>query len=506
MSRERELQPRDHRRQRREPLAGDDLLLRREHEQRHAEEDDAGPARPLRLRRPDGRRSRRAHHDGGHGADGARNVLPHRQRAPGAPAAGRSSGRSRRSRSRAGPRQNRRPTSRRTALSPICTRPQPDQHRTFEWSIVDAADGSGLLPDQRLSLPRFPDRPHPGRAGRGVAAGQYLRRSTTSSTSTRPTSPSSASARTRSRRGQASSPYRYTSLRDTVDIPPGHERDHPFPRQPRAREVRLPLPHPSARRRRHDDGRPRRPERLPTADRPRFDSAGQPTHVVVKDGNGKTAGRVLRPGGVRRGVATATGELTDDLDGRRRQRPVHVRARAVRSPSTTVSPSNGSRTSGRSAPNASASALRSGTSTTREWPRSSRGASARDRASCGSSSRTGRSCGRSRGRFPGGCRRASRSRPRTSTATTTTTSRSVRAETTQPDVVGVSGLSLSAASSRGADDLQLHRRSGDSGVNLAAGYYDPTTRPGLVANLVTTPRAAGPRVGRRSGSRIRWIT
>jgi hypothetical protein len=33
-----------------------------------------------------------------------------------------------------------------------------------------------------------------------------------------------------------------------------------------------------------------------------------------------------------------------------------------------------------------------------------------------------------------------------------------------------------------------------SGVNLAAGYYDPRTRPGIVANLITTPQT-GPQAG-----------
>ena len=60
--------------------------------------------------------------------------------------------------------------------------------------------------------------------------------------------------------------------------------------------------------------------------------------------------------------------------------------------------------------------------------------------------------------------------------------------------MGLSGLSLSAASSQVQTIFSFTAGRGESGVSLAAGYYDPTTRPGMVANLVTTPlggRAAG---------------
>ena len=85
---QRELQPRDHRRQRPEPVEGDDLLLRREHEQRHAAKDDPRAAGAVQLQRADGHRSRRAGLDGRHGADHPRHVLPDRQRAPASQAAG----------------------------------------------------------------------------------------------------------------------------------------------------------------------------------------------------------------------------------------------------------------------------------------------------------------------------------------------------------------------------------------------------------------------------------
>jgi hypothetical protein len=39
----------------------------------------------------------------------------------------------------------------------------------------------------------------------------------------------------------------------------------------------------------------------------------------------------------------------------------------------------------------------------------------------------------------------------------------------------------------------------NAGVNLASGYYDPRTRPGLVANLITTPQA-----GRQAGRVQVW--
>ena len=107
---QRELQPRDHRRQRPEPVAGDDLLLRREHEQRHAAKDDPRAAGAVQLQRADGHRSRRAGLDGRHGADHPRHVLPDRQRAPAAASRRPSSGRSRRSTWRALPRRSRRRT------------------------------------------------------------------------------------------------------------------------------------------------------------------------------------------------------------------------------------------------------------------------------------------------------------------------------------------------------------------------------------------------------------
>ena len=157
----------------------------------------------------------------------------------------------------------------------------------------------------------------------------------------------------------ATGPYRYTSLRDSVDIPPGSSVIIRWRVSPELGKYVFHchiLPH-------EDGGMMMGVLALPNASQRRFalgSTPGQQTLVVVKDGNGKTAGRVYPFGkSSTRGVATATGELTDDLteDVVTALRPRSAPRRSSRS--TTGSPSTGSRTSGRSAPNASASALRS---------------------------------------------------------------------------------------------------------------------------------------------------
>jgi suppressor of ftsI len=65
-----------------------------------------------------------------------------------------------------------------------------------------------------------------------------------------------------------------------------------------------------------------------------------------------------------------------------------------------------------------------------------------------------------------------------------------------PRVVGLDGFSLGDPSRRRPARLFAFRAAGGrrAGVNLASGYYDPRTRPGAVANLITTPQT-GPRAG-----------
>ena len=59
-----------------------------------------------------------------------------------------------------------------------------------------------------------------------------------------------------------------------------------------------------------------------------------------------------------------------------------------------------------------------------------------------------------------------------------------------PLVVGLDGFTLSQRSLRPAKLFAFRAAGGPtSGVNLAAGYYDPRTRPGQAANLITTPQA-----------------
>ena len=65
----------------------------------------------------------------------------------------------------------------------------------------------------------------------------------------------------------------------------------------------------------------------------------------------------------------------------------------------------------------------------------------------------------------------------------------------QPVVVGVSGLALSTGNTSTRLFALTAPGGATAGVNLAAGYYDPGTRPGFVANLITTP-ASGPVAGR----------
>ena len=65
----------------------------------------------------------------------------------------------------------------------------------------------------------------------------------------------------------------------------------------------------------------------------------------------------------------------------------------------------------------------------------------------------------------------------------------------QPVVVGVSGLAFSTGNTSTRLFTLTAPGGATAGVNLAAGYYDPVTRPGFVANLITTP-ASGPVAGR----------
>jgi hypothetical protein len=66
-----------------------------------------------------------------------------------------------------------------------------------------------------------------------------------------------------------------------------------------------------------------------------------------------------------------------------------------------------------------------------------------------------------------------------------------------PRVLGLDGFMLGERSRRPPARLFSFRaaRGRKAGVNLASGYYDPRTRPGPVANLITTPQS-GPRAGR----------
>lgn len=70
-----------------------------------------------------------------------------------------------------------------------------------------------------------------------------------------------------------------------------------------------------------------------------------------------------------------------------------------------------------------------------------------------------------------------------------------------PRVVALDGSTLLNRSHRPRRLFSFVAAGGPgSGVNLAAGYYDPRTRPGLVANLITTPQT-----GRLAGTVQVWV-
>jgi hypothetical protein len=70
-----------------------------------------------------------------------------------------------------------------------------------------------------------------------------------------------------------------------------------------------------------------------------------------------------------------------------------------------------------------------------------------------------------------------------------------------PRVVALDGSTLLDRSRRPERLFSFVAAGGrGSGVNLAAGYYDPKTRPGILANLITTPQT-----GRLAGTVQVWV-
>jgi FtsP/CotA-like multicopper oxidase with cupredoxin domain len=65
-----------------------------------------------------------------------------------------------------------------------------------------------------------------------------------------------------------------------------------------------------------------------------------------------------------------------------------------------------------------------------------------------------------------------------------------------PRVVGLDGFTLGDTSGPPTELFSFQAPGGqNAGVNLAGGYLDPRTRPGILANLITTPQT-GPKAGR----------
>nr|MBA3717599.1 multicopper oxidase domain-containing protein [Actinomycetota bacterium] len=185
----------------------------------------------------------------------------------------------------------------------------PDQHRTFEWSIGTAANGTTDFPINGFV---FPDSPIvPIQVGQveewllvntsGVDHVFHIHQTDL------------AVIRVGSNRiqtGATTSPYRYTSLRDSVDIPPGQSVIIRFRVSPELGKYVFHchiLPH-------EDGGMMMGVIAVPNASQRRSalgSPAGQPALVVVKDGNGKTIGRLSPEARTStRGISTATGELT----------------------------------------------------------------------------------------------------------------------------------------------------------------------------------------------------
>ena len=369
----------------------------------------------------------------------------------------------------------------------------PDQHRTFEWSIVDDAQGRASFPINGYLFPESPIVP--------IQVGQVeewllvntssidhvfhihqtdlaVIRSGTNSISTSPT---------------ATGPYRYTSLRDSVDIPPGSSVIIRWRVSPELGKYVFHchiLPH-------EDGGMMMGVLAVPNASQRRFalgSTPGQQTLVVVKDGNGKTAGRVYPFGkSSTRGVATATGQLTDDLtedvvgapstfgpapfvsvyDGQSLERIAHFRPFGTERVGVSLAVANiddqgiGEIIAGRVGPGPSLVRIFKPDGTlVREL----------------------------KGTIPGGLPKGVSVAAADFDGDNYDDVAVGAGRDHAPDVVGLSGLSLSAASSQVQTIFSFTAGRGESGVSLAAGYYDPTTRPGMLANLVTTPlggRAAG---------------
>jgi FtsP/CotA-like multicopper oxidase with cupredoxin domain len=317
--------------------------------------------------------------------------------------------------------------------------------------------------------------------------------------------------------------YRYASLRDTINIPPDGSvlirfrvsselgkyvfHCHILPHEDAGMMMAvLAIPSPLDR-------------RVALGTQP-----GQPSAVFVKNGNGGSAGRItVGPPGARGGVATATGELTNDLtqdtvvgipgsggspasvsvyDGRTGRRI--ARFRPFRDfPRAGVSLATGNITGsgvaqiivGRVGPGPSLVRIFSATGALLRTIKGTIPGPLPNGVTVASADFNGDNfddvaIGAGRGA----------SRPLTPLAPPSGLAGQDAAARVLPRVVALDGSTLLNRSQRPQKLFSFVAAGGaGSGVNLAAGYYDPKTRPGILANLITTPQT-----GRLAGTVQVW--
>jgi FtsP/CotA-like multicopper oxidase with cupredoxin domain len=315
---------------------------------------------------------------------------------------------------------------------------------------------------------------------------------------------------------------RYASLRDTINIPPGGSVTIRFRVATELGKYVFHchiLPH-------EDAGMMMAVLGIPSSSDRRIalgSAPGQPSAVFVKNGNGGSVGRITGPAGSRGGVVTATGELTNDLT----EDTVVGTPGSGRSPAT-VSVYDGKtlRQIARFRPFP-------------DFPQAGVSVATGNidgpvadiivgRVGPGPSlvrifSAKGRLLRTIKGTIPGplpngvtvasadlngdnyddvaiGAGRGTQSRPLTPLRPSSGLGAQDAAARVLPRVVVLDGYQLLNRSVPPRKVFSFVAAGGPgSGVNLAAGYYDPRTRPGLLANLITTPQT-----GRLAGTVQVW--
>jgi FtsP/CotA-like multicopper oxidase with cupredoxin domain len=374
----------------------------------------------------------------------------------------------------------------------------PDQQRTFQWSAGSNPNGTTNFAINGFVFPESPIVP--------IQVGQveqWLLVSTSgvdhvfhihqtdiaiikSGSSTISTSPA------------ATGPYRYTSLRDSIDIPPASSVIIRFRVSPELGKYVFHchiLPH-------EDGGMMMAVIAVPNERQRRFalgSIPGQQTLLVVRDGDGHRLG-TLNPDAKTstRGVSTAAGELTSDMtedvvaapstpgsapfisvyDGQSPQRIAHFRPFGNQRVGVSLAVGN---IDDQGQAEIIAGRVGRGPSLVRIFRPD--GSLVRELQ------------GTLPGVLPNGVNVASSDFDGDNFDDVAIGG----GRGADPLVVGLSGLALSSGAS---EQLFSFTAAGGpkAGVNLVGGYYDPTTRPGFVGNLVTTPAS-----GRVAGWTQVWV-